>query len=316
MHWLEISVRTDGEGAEAVAEVLRPFAYQESVVLQQLGDESTADPDALEPYVTVMIFVSGADDTPELRRRIEEILYHLGRLYPIPEPVFRELADEDWANAWKAHYSPFRAGRRLKIWPAWLPRESDEDTQPDDIVLLLDPGMAFGTGLHPTTQGCLRALEDLVRPGSSVLDVGTGSGILAVAAAKLGATVIDALDTDELAVGAAIDNATMNDVAHGMGHTEQEPSIHVWRGELDSARQETGRETWDVVLANILAPVIIQLLGERGLLSHVAADGRLVLSGIIVEQGPDVEAALASAGGKVVDTIVAGDWITFIAGHR
>lgn len=307
MHWLEVSVRTDGEGAEAVAELLRPFAYQESVVLQQLGDESTADPDALEPYVTVLIYVPGDEDTPALRRRIEEILYHLGRLYPIPEPVFRELADEDWANAWKAHYTPFRVGRRLKIWPAWLPRESDEDARPDDIILVLDPGMAFGTGLHPTTQGCLRALEELIVPGASVLDAGTGSGILSVAAAKLGAVGIDAFDTDELAVRATIDNATQNGVR---------PSIHVWRGELDSVRHETSRETWDVVVANILAPVIIQLLSEKGLLSYLAADGRLVLSGIIVEQGPDVEAALASAGGRVLDTIVSGDWITFIAGHR
>ncbi len=312
MYWLEISVRTDGEGAEAVAEVLRPFAYQESVVLQQLGDESTADPDALEPFVTVLIYVPGDEDTPQLRRRIEEILYHLGRLYPIPEPVFRELADEDWANAWKAHYSPFRVGQRLKIWPAWLPRESDEDARPDDILLILDPGMAFGTGLHPTTQGCLRALERLVEPGASVLDAGTGSGILAVAAAKLGAAVIDAFDTDDLAVRATLDNAAQNDVAPSEGGA----SINVWRGELDSVRAHTTRETWDVVVANILAPVIIQLLDEKGLLSYVAPDGRLVLSGIIVEQGPDVRAALASAGGRVLDTIVAGDWITYIAGHR
>lgn len=307
MYWLEVSVRTDGEGAEAVAEALRPFAYQESVVLQQLGDETTVDPDALDPHVTVLIYVPGDSDTPALRRRIEEIIYHLGRLYPIPEPVFRELADEDWANAWKAHYSPFRVGRRLKIWPAWLPREEDEDARPDDIILILDPGMAFGTGLHPTTQGCLRALEELVVPGASVLDAGTGSGILSVAAAKLGATVIDAFDTDELAVRATIDNAAQNGV---------QPMIHVWRGELASVHHETARETWDVVVANILAPVIIRLLDSEGLLSCVAGGGRLVLSGIILEQGPDVEAALVSAGGVVLDTITSGDWVTYIAGHR
>ncbi len=306
MYWLEISVRTDGEGAEAVAEVLRPFAYQESVVLEQLGDDTTADPDALEPFVTVKIYVAESDDTPAMRRRIEEILYHLGRLYPIPEPVFRELADEDWANAWKDHYHPFRLGRRIKIWPAWLPRESDEDQQPDDIVLVLDPGMAFGTGLHPTTQSCLRALEDIITPGMSVLDAGTGSGILSVAAAKLGASEIAAFDTDALAVLATLDNAAQNGVLE---------DIQVWRGELDSARPETGRRTWNVVVANILAPVIIQLLSEMGLMEYVAQDGRLVLSGIIAEQGPGVEEALASAGGKVVRTITAGDWITYIAGH-
>ncbi|MBP6016749.1 MAG: 50S ribosomal protein L11 methyltransferase [Candidatus Promineofilum sp.] len=307
MYWLEISVRTDGEGAEAVAEVLRPFAYQGSVVLEQLGDDTTVDPDALEAAVTVKIYVAEEDDTPALRRRIEEILYHMGRLYPIPEPVFRELADEDWANAWKNHYRPFRLGRHLKIWPTWLPRETDDDALPDDVVLILDPGMAFGTGLHPTTQGCLRALEDIVRSGMSVLDAGTGSGILAVAAAKLGATEVAAFDTDSLAVRATADNAAQNGVAE---------AIHCWRGELESVHNEVTRDTWDVVVANILAPVIIQLLDEKGLLGYVADDGRLILSGIILEQGPAVEAAIARAGGRVERTITAGDWVTYIAGRR
>jgi ribosomal protein L11 methyltransferase len=307
MYWLEVSLRTDGEGAEAVAEALRPFAYQESVVLEQLGDDSTADPDALEPHVTVKIYVAEADDSPELRRRIEEILYHLGRLYPLPAPIFRELADEDWANAWKDHYHPFRLGRRIKIWPAWLPRESDGDARPDDVVVTLDPGMAFGTGLHPTTQSCLAALEDIVAPGMSALDAGTGSGILAIAAAKLGAAEVAAFDTDALAVRATLDNAAQNGVAE---------RIHVWRGELDSARAATARETWDVVVANILAPVIIQLLSEKELLSYVAPDGRLILSGIIEEQGPGVIDALTSAGGWALSVIHSGDWVTFVAGHR
>jgi ribosomal protein L11 methyltransferase len=317
MYWLEVSLRTDGEGAEAVADALRPFAYQESVVLEQRGDDSSADPDALEPFVTVKIYVAEADDSSELRRRIEEVLYHLGRLYPLPAPAFRELADEDWANAWKDHYHPFRVGRRIVIWPAWLPRESDGDARPDDVVLALDPGMAFGTGLHPTTQTCLRALEDIVAPGMTVLDVGTGSGILSIAAAKLGAAEIAAFDTDALAVRATLDNAAQNGVAD---------LIHVWRGELDSARAETARrtwarqtwprQTWDVVIANILAPVIIQLLSEKDLLSYVTPNGRLILSGIIEEQGAGVVEALAAAGGRALDVITSGDWVTFVAGHR
>ena len=141
----------------------------------------------------------------------------------------------------------------------------------------------------------------------SVLDAGTGSGILAIAAAKLGAAEVAAFDTDNLAVRATVDNAVQNGVAD---------VIHVWRGELDSVRDEVARRTWDVVVANILAPVIIQLLSEKGLLDYVAPGGRLVLSGIILEQGPAVEAAIFEAGGQVEDTIVAGDWITYIAGRR
>jgi ribosomal protein L11 methyltransferase len=307
MYWLEISVQTDGEGAEAVAEMLRPFAYQESVVLEQRGDETNLDPEALEPGVVVKVYVPEDDDSPELRRRVEEVLYHLGRLYPLPPPVFRELRDEDWANAWKEHYRPFRLGRRLRIRPTWLAGEPDDEARPDDVTLVLDPGMAFGTGLHPTTQSCLRALEDLVRPGVTVLDAGTGSGILAIAAVRLGAAHVAAFDTDALAVRATQDNAAQN------GVTER---IHVWRGELGTTAAAAGAGPWDIVVANILAPVIIQLLGKDGLLGYVAPDGYLILSGIIDEQGPDVEAALAAAGGQVRRIISAGDWVTYVAGHR
>jgi len=306
MYWLEISVQTDGEGAEAVAEVLRPFAYQESVVLEQRGDETTLDPDALEPHVTVKIYVPEEDDSPALRQRVEEILYHLSRLYPLPAPVFRQLVDEDWANAWKEHYRPFRLGRRLKIRPTWLSQEPDEDARPDDLVLVLDPGMAFGTGLHPTTQSCLQALEDVVQPGMTVLDAGTGSGILAVAAARLGAARVAAFDTDALAVRATFENAAQNDVAD---------RVHVWRGELDSVAGETGQSTWDVVVANILAPVIMGLLERSNLLGYVTSAGDLVLSGIIEEQGAAVEEAIAAAGGQVKRIITAGDWVTYVAGH-
>ena len=309
MYWLEICIQTDGEGAEAVAEVLRPFAYQESVVLEQRGDETNLDPNALEPEVTVKIYVPEDDDSPQLRRRVAEALYHLSRLYPLPEPTFRELQDADWANAWKEHYRPFRLGRRLRIRPTWLAHEPDDDARPDDVTLVLDPGMAFGTGLHPTTQSCLRALEELVTPGMTVLDAGTGSGILAIAAARLGAASVAAFDTDALAVRATLDNAAQNGVAG---------QLRVWRGELDSVRTEAGSEPWlwDIVVANILAPVIIGLLGEQGLLDYVAPDGHLILSGIIDEQGPDVEAALAAAGGQVRRIITAGDWVTYVAGHR
>lgn len=306
MYWLEVSVLTDGEGAEAVAEVLRPFAYQESVVLEQLGDDSLSDPDALAPGVTVKIYVPGDADTPALRGRISEILYHLGRLYPLPEPVFRELADEDWANAWKDHYRPFRVGRRLWICPSWLDTLSEEEMRPDDIVLYMDPGMAFGTGLHPTTQSCLRALEDVVMPGMHVLDAGTGSGILAIAAAKLGAVTVAAFDTDALAVQATIDNARRNRV---------EDDITVWQGELATVRSQSSDRAWDVVVANILAPVLLRLLSDDGLLSYVRDEGRLILSGTINEQGPEIEIGVAEAGGRVVDVITAGDWVTYVVGH-
>ncbi len=306
MVWLEVSVTTDGEGAEAVSEALRPFAYQDSVAIEQSGDETSLDPDALDPAVTVKIYIPGDEDTPALRRKIEETLFYLSRLYPMPPPRFLELADEDWANAWKAHYHPFKIGGRIWIRPSWEEAGPDVVVEQDDIVLVLDPGMAFGTGLHPTTQSCLKALERLVEPGMRVLDAGTGSGILAVAAARLGATEIAAFDTDEMAVRSAVANAQENDVGQ---------SIMIWQGDLSGVTEHTGRTEWDIVVVNILAPIIIRLLNENDLLGYVAPAGRLILSGIIDQQGPQVVEAVTSAGGQIVDTIESGDWVSYVVGR-
>lgn len=300
----EIRVATDGEAAEVVAEVLRPFAYQEGVVFEQLGDESDPDPKAVKPTVTVKIYVPQEDDTPELRRRIEEILYHLNRLYPIPPPVFQSLQETDWAHAWKKHYHPFRIGKRIWIRPSWYDSNDEGDKaserdQTSDITLILDPGMAFGTGLHPTTQNCLQALEDLVHPGDKILDVGTGSGILAIAALKLGAEHAVGIDTDELAVNAACANARQNLV---------DQKFEVWKGDLSTV----DKQGWDLVLVNILAPVIISLLNDDHLLDYVAQSGHLVLSGIIDTQVAVVEDAVSRMGGQVIDKIVVRDWVTLI----
>ena len=297
MYWLEVSVRTDGEAAEAVAEALQPLAHGNGVVLEQLGDPHDLDPLALEPEVTVKIYLPEDQDTPAVRRRIEEIIYHLGRLYPIPAPTFRELADEDWANAWKAHYHPFRVGQRLWIQPSWLALEAERAA---DVILTLDPGMAFGTGLHPTTQMCLQAIEQLTRPGSTMLDVGTGTGILAIAAAKLGASAVLGVDNDRLAVAAASENAAKNDVAS---------QITIREGTL----AEVPLAPYDLVVVNFLAPVIVGLLREGGLLGYVAPAGQLVLSGIIDEQAPQVIAALTAAGGSVHEMLTVRDWVAIIA---
>ena len=301
MYWLEVGVVCDGEAAEAVAEVLRPLAYNDGVVLEQRGDENAAEADALEPEVTVKIYVPGEQDSASLRRRIQEILYYLGRLYPIPEPTFRKLEDKDWAEAWKAHYRPFRVGQRLWIRPSWMTLE--EPRAAEQVVLTLDPGMAFGTGLHPTTQMCLRALEELVEAGSSVLDVGAGSGILSIAAAKLGAAEVLAVDTDELAVVAAATNVAENGVTG---------SVAVRGGSLAAVP----RRDWDLVVVNILATVIIAMLGEDDLLDYVAGEGRLLLSGIIEEQLPALQSALADAGGAIVEQWAVRDWVTVVARHK
>lgn len=321
MYWLEVSVVTDGEGAEAVAEALRPYAYNEGVALEQLGATSDLAPDALDEAVTVKIYIPEEQDTPALRHRLKEVLYHLGRLYPLPPPTFRELQEEDWANAWKAHYHPFTIGERILIQPSWLAQgRGTEDgrrktgdgrpfaslrasERPEDVVITLDPGMAFGTGLHPTTQMCLQALERVVRPGQRLLDVGTGSGILAIAGAKLGASSILAIDTDEVAVKTAAANVAQNGAA-GQIVTRQ--------GTLGTVREQE----WDVIVVNILAAVIVSLLQDGGLLNYLAAGGRLILSGIVEEQAAAVESAVTDAGGQVTERVVVRDWVTLIVARR
>lgn len=304
-HWLEVAVTCDGEAAEAVAELLRPLAYGDSVVLEQRSDALAQEENAMEPHITVKIFLPGEQDSPEVRQKIREALYYLGRLYPIPDPTFRELADQDWAHAWKEHYHPFRVGSRIWIQPSWAPL--GDEVRPDDVILTLDPGMAFGTGLHPTTQMCLRALPDLVLPGHRVLDVGTGSGILAIAAAKLGAQQVLALDTDDQAVRAARENVTQNGVAN---------LVQVRRGSLDGV----GERGWDLVVVNILAPVIIEMLqgndAHQGLMDYVDKGGRLLLSGIIDAQESTVRNALDAVGAIVVETLRVRDWVALVAQHQ
>lgn len=297
MQWLEVSVVVDGEGAEVVAETLRPYAHNQGVVLEQRGDSINTDPNALEPEITVKIFLAGDKDEPELRSRIEESLYYLGLLYPIPAPTFRRIDDQDWANAWKKHYHPFRVGNHLWIRPSWL---EANDSEPGDVVIEVDPGMAFGTGLHPSTQMCLRQLEMLIRPGMLAMDVGTGSGILSAAAAKLGAERVLAFDTDYVAVLAAIDNVKMNGV---------QEQLRLFQGTLGAVRPSR----WDLIVVNILAPVIVHLLLRQNLADYLNDSGRLILSGIIDEQQGEVEAALASVSLVVTNRLTVRDWVCLTA---
>jgi ribosomal protein L11 methyltransferase len=298
-YWLEISVAVDGEAAEAVSATLEQYAYQGGVVIEQMGDLNDPDPLALDPEITVKIYVPDYEDTPELRRKIDEALYYLGRLYPVSEPVYKKIVDEDWSTTWRKNFKPFQIGRRLWIQPSWLEAENLEES---DLVITLDPGMAFGTGLHPSTRMCIEAMEELIKPGVSVLDVGTGSGILAIAGVGFGATKALALDTDRIAVRTARENVKINDVSE---------SIELVHGSLDAVAPSE----WDVVVVNILAPVIIRLL-QGNLLSYLSMSGRVILSGIIDEQVEDVQKALVEAGGEATRRLVTKDWVALVAKQK
>jgi ribosomal protein L11 methyltransferase len=297
--WIQATVRVDGEAAEAVAEALRPFAHGGVSLEQAAADLSpAATRPRLEDEITVSIYYPAAEDSPGRRQRIEEILWHMSQLYPIPAPAFETVQEEDWANAWKQHYRPLRIGRRLFICPAWETVAS----RPDELVIKMDPGMAFGTGLHPTTQMCLEALEGRARPGMDVLDMGTGSGILAIAAALHGACSVLALDTDEVAVQSARHNCILNGVSD---------TVLVRRGSLADLDPNQG---WDLMLANILAPVIVDLLGG-GMAKYLRPGGHVVLSGIIEDQAPEVEDALRREGLFRLERLQIKDWVALVAGR-
>jgi ribosomal protein L11 methyltransferase len=284
--WIEVTVVVDGEGAEAVSEALRPYVHQ-GVAMAQAPDGQ----------VTVSGYFPADWRAEETRRRIEKALYFLGRLHPIPEPTFRTVHEEDWAEAWKAHFHPIRVGERLLIKPSWIATEPD----PDRIVIDLDPGMAFGTGLHPSTQLCLRACEWFVGRGYKVLDLGTGSGILAIAAAKLGAGRVIARDIDETAIQAAQENVERN----GVGD-----KVIVQLGSLEGLT--TSARHFDLALVNILANTIIDLL-DQGLRFTLWPGGRLVAAGIIDEQVPEVIAAIEKAKLHVQGQESLGEWVMIIA---
>ena len=288
-------MRVDGESAEALADVLGRFGHQ-GVALEQDGiSPDTWDEDEVPAPQSLILRAYFPDDEQfeATRAELETALGHMSLMYPMPTPQYRRLCEEDWAHAWKAHYQPLRIGQRLWIRPLW----ADLELQPGAIEVALDPGMAFGTGTHPTTQLCLEALEARMRPGLDVLDLGCGSGILAIAAAKLGASKVLALDTDPLAIAATRDNATANGVA---GKIAVEP------GSLESVLGSARR--FDLALVNILARVILEMT-EQGLGQSLRPGGIGLFSGIIDTQADDVEAGLRRAGLQPCGRWQRGDWV-------
>jgi ribosomal protein L11 methyltransferase len=208
----------------------------------------------------------------------------------------RRLRDEDWREAWKRYFAPTRVGQRLVVRPPW----AEHAARRDDVVIEIDPGMAFGTGQHATTAMCLRALEGLVRPSARVLDLGTGSGILAIAAARLGAASVLALDIDPMAVEAARGNV----MANGVGD-----AVRVEEGTLDEAL--AAGEGFDLIVANISGQV---LEARSPLIAQALAPGGRILAGGFLEDALDsLGRRLAALGLTVVDVMAEGDWRSLIA---
>jgi ribosomal protein L11 methyltransferase len=293
MRWLELTVMAHREAVEALSELLSAYtpggvAIEEPIALLDDGQEYRIQPD--QP-VQVRAYLPADGSEEEARQQIEEGLWHLGQIGPnfIGQLTTRFVAEEDWANAWKEYFHVLHVGRRVVIKPSWR----DYLPQPDEVVLELDPGMAFGTGLHPTTHMCLGT----ARAGMRVLDVGTGSGILALAAAKLGAASVLALDVSSVAVEAAQANAQANGLAE---------RITVRLGSLE----EHPETTYDLVVANIIARVIADL--APALVASLAPGALLIAGGIIDERLALAEDALRAAGLADIQRVQEGDWFSLV----
>jgi ribosomal protein L11 methyltransferase len=294
VRWLELTVTCDNEAIEAVSEIFgrvgQGSAVRPTRLITDPGDELSAREDNTAPY-EITAHIPEDDGAPVAVEATERALWHLQAfgLRPVGELRIRSVDDADWTDAWKAGYVPQRIGR-VVIVPSWL----DEPIGPDEVALRLDPGMAFGTGLHPTTRGCLTLLQEVSPMPPLVLDVGSGSGILALAALRLGAERAVCYDTDPLAVEATLANAAANGLADRV-------TAH-----LGSLPPTPAGEPYGLVLANLVATGLIEL--AEPLAEHTAPGGTLLASGIIEGRVDEVLAALTVARFVLKNRLDEGEW--------
>lgn len=306
MKWAEITVQTSHEATEAVANIFHELGAS-GVVIE--------DPELINSYrrsgtweycdipeeedtqtVTVTAYLPVDEELNHklhiFEKRINDLEMHdldkgSGKIQ------LREIAEEDWSSSWKQFFHPMKIGERVVIKPSW------ENYQPltNEVVIELDPGMAFGTGTHHTTSMCIQILEDIIRPGSVVFDIGTGSGILAIVCAKLGANSVQAVDIDSVAVQVAADNIFKN---------KAEDIVSIKRGDLLSGVEGKA----DVIIANIIADVVVELISD--VTDKLNEQGILIASGIISERLTDVSTVIMKHGLTIEKVIEQGGWVALV----
>lgn len=294
--WVEVSLLLKGELAEPVAALLADYV-DDGVVLERV--EKPQGKDGLQEAVRVYGYLPVDGRLEERKERIQRALWHLGQIQDLPRPAFRPVQREDWRTAWQKNYRPIRLGKRLIVVPAWM-----DSPDPDREAIFISPGMAFGSGTHPSTQLSLTLVDEVLDRQQGVpramIDIGCGSGILSIAAARLGVPYVLGLDTDEGAVRVAqsnlLENQLQNQVEFRQGSV---PALIQGQFPLQRA---------PLVCANIIAPVLGQLF-EEGLAEVVAPGGELILSGMLASQAAALQAALQARGMEIVSRVQDGDWV-------
>lgn len=309
MKWSEISILTTNEAVEPISNILHE-AGASGVVIEdplelekeredQFGEIYQLNPDdypeegvIIKAYLPVNSFLGETVD--EIKEAINNlIIFNID--IGLNKVSISEVNEEEWATAWKKYYNPVKISEKFTIVPTW---EDYTPVNTDELIIELDPGMAFGTGTHPTTVMCIQALERTVKPGDTVVDVGTGSGVLSIAAAKLGAARIQAMDLDDVAVKVAKLNIKLNKV--------QNVATVSQNNLLDGVAEGA-----DIVVANILAEVILRFADDAG--KVVKNGGYFITSGIIQQKKEVVKDAVINAGFEIEEIISMEDWVAIIA---
>jgi ribosomal protein L11 methyltransferase len=306
MHWIEVKVSFHHSDPDLVADLIANAFYEfdlQGVVIEDPGlepENDWAEDAVVRPggHAVVGYFSKGFRTEKKcklLAERIEELKERTGFTSQIS---YKELDEEDWAEAWKAFFWPQRISRTIVVKPTWR----EYSAQPDDVVIELDPGMAFGTGTHPTTARCIELIEIHLKPGDAFLDVGTGSGILMIAAAKLGAGMVCGVDRDEVAVAVAARNLTRNRI--------NPHKFFVYTGNL----VEGAQNSYDFIAANILTHVIVNLLDDVKMV--LKPGGIFVGSGILEENQDIVVAKMQDVGFEIIEVAVKEQWVALAGRYK
>ena len=296
MKWIELSVQTPPEFVEPLSQIFHRYGHG-GIALETVGgynpDEGESAPDGADVVVRAYLPLDSTVD--QRRENILVAVQLVASIVPLPPLNERVIEEEVWQESWKRHFHVLRVGKRIVICPTWR----DHLPKPDEIVISLDPGMAFGTGHHPTTRMCLEYIEALVQPGHRVLDVGCGSGILSIASAKLGSVEVIGYEIEEAAAQVARENAI---------HNKVESVVSTIHGSLgDHGKEEYG---YDVVVANISAKVVSDT--SSLLTGAVSPGGHVVASGIVGDRKDEVSVKLEQAGLTLVDEKWSDDWVALV----